>query len=563
MTRILVISAGASGTHADPSIRGLADAASHRGHQLAVLAVGHGPRGRRASADPGPSGATVHRIRATPLLRSFPSWGDARLRAALPAQLRRTGMQRPDVVIATALDESVVAARALSVRYDIPYVVRLLGKMEQAASAADRFEQLLAQSLQEASAVAASTPELAEELRRRFTLPQVHVLTPPAGGHHDEALIKLCEHQVQEPPTAGRMVFHTPYPLDPSPVSASRQRPNKMLSAFIQNGHRVHRITGLPFQRGVAFRDLRARVRAGQKITFLYSENSTQPNVLATSLRAGFAPLLEARILAFCARRRIPAGQFYRDAYWRFAEKQRHVPPVRKVVMKVAYRADLLALRFTGAHLFLPSLDMAPIVPFRLRRCTALPPGAPVHESSTPLAPHYLYVGGVGPGHEVDECLKAFKDVRTARLTMVVPRDQWAEHRQLYDGLLTERVRVVHAGSEELRELYDEASACLLLVAPNVYRTFAVPLKLYEYLGYGKPTLASSGTLAGELVQQMGIGFTTPNKRTDIAELLLQLERDPALLARAAARSREVRHEHTWSRRARTVADVLSGPGNA
>src|SRR5690606_41565480 len=61
--------------------------------------------------------------------------------------------------------------------------------------------------------------------------------------------------------------------------------------------HRVHRLTGLPFQRSLALADLRRRIAAGQEIEFLYSENSTQPNLLATSLRAGIAPWLEARIL--------------------------------------------------------------------------------------------------------------------------------------------------------------------------------------------------------------------------------------------------------------------------
>lgn len=493
--------------------------------------------------------------------RSMPRKLDADLFRRLPARLRGAGLRRPDLLVVSAVDASVIVARTLSILHGVPYLLLLDGSSPVEEGTPSRYEQLLAQSVQDASVVAASTPELAQELRARFTLPAVDVVDP-VGPDAPAALASIVAATTASA-EGPRMVFHAPYPLDPAPRSASRQRPNKMLAAFRENGQQVHRVTGTPYQRALGYRDLRRRIARGQRIEYAYSENSTQPNVLATSLRQGFAPLLEARIIAYCRRHRLPFGQFYRDVYWRFAESQASAPLLRRAMMQFAYRVDLQVLRRLGAHMFLPSLAMAPIVPFDADRSSALPPGSPVHDSTSPGGLELLYVGGIGAGYALDEGLRALQDVEQATLTMVVRRQEWEAHRDRYAPLLTERVRIVHAGSDELQELYDRASACLLLVAPDGYRRFAVPLKLFEYLGYGKPILASEGTLAGDMVDRMGSGFTVANRQEDIAELLLRLAADPGLLRAAAARARAAGVENTWSMRARKVAEVLTGREDA
>lgn len=567
MTQLLLIAP----TERDPAATrrhsDLASSLQRLGHRPTVLVPRPTtPRSalRRSSQEAAPvvpaSGIPTHVLDLPPIGRALPRLFDAALRRALPRALRGMGIVRPEVIVISSLDASTILARVLSVRYGIPYVLVLDDSSqlhEETRGRGARFEQLLAQSVQDAS-IAAASLDLAEPLRRRFTLPTVQVLPGGAEGERPAAVSTLCE-QALRIARGRRMVFHAPYPLDPAPTSASRQRPNKMLAAFAENGHQVHRITGTPFQRALAYRDVRRRVAAGQTLDFLYSENSTQPNVLASSLKRGIAPLLEARILWYCDRHGIPFGQFYRDVYWRFAEQQASVPQPRLLLMQLAYRADLLALRFSRAHLFLPSLPMAPIVPFAANRSSALPPGAPVHDSPSPRGLELLYVGGVGSGYALDEGLRALQQVEQATLTMVVRPDEWATHRARYEPLLSDRVTVLHAGSDELQEIYDRASACLLLVAPDGYRRFAVPLKLYEYLGYGKPTLASQGTLAGDLVEEMGTGFTVPNSAEDITALLQRLAADPSLLESAAERARAARLQHTWAMRARTVADVLTG----
>ncbi|HEX7350290.1 glycosyltransferase [Brachybacterium sp.] len=354
-----------------------------------------------------------------------------------------------------------------------------------------------------------------------------------------------------------RMLFHAPFPTDPRPRSASRLRPLRMLEAFAEIGYRVHPVLGAPRQRAVAFRTARRRRRAGQRFALLYSENSTQPNLLATSIRGAAAPFLEARILHWARRHGIPAGEFYRDVYWRFSTSLRAVRTPRAAVMNLLYRLDLAALRRARVHLFLPSERMAPIVPVPEESSSALPPGATVVVSPTPPGLHLLYVGGMGAEYGLDACLEAVAMTPAATLTLCVPREQWERQRSRYAQHLGERIRVVHGSGPELEPLYAAASACVLFVEPGEYRTFAAPVKFFEYLGHGKPVLLSRGTYAGELGERLGIGPVIEYSAQALRQELEDLHAHPERLARYAESARRVRHDQTWAARARQAADRL------
>ncbi|MDN5599219.1 MAG: glycosyltransferase [Brachybacterium sp.] len=354
-----------------------------------------------------------------------------------------------------------------------------------------------------------------------------------------------------------RMVFHAPFPLEPRPQGASRLRPLRMFEAFSEIGYRVHPLVGAPRQRAVAFRSARRRLRAGQKMAMLYSENSTQPNLIAARIDEGLAPLLDARILWWARRRGVPAGEFYRDVYWRFSTSLRAVCTPRSAMMNLLYRLDLAVLRFARVHLFLPSERMAPIIPIAEEASSALPPGATVVESATPEGLHLLYVGGLGPEYGLDACFEAVSGTAGVTLTLCVPPADWAKNRSRYEHHLSERIRVVHGSGAELEPLYEAASACVLFVEPGEYRTFAAPVKFFEYVGHGKPVLLSRGTYAGDLGERLGVGPVLEYSADALQAELETLRAQPDRLDRFAEAARRVRYDQTWRARAGQAAERL------
>ncbi|MCK6211759.1 glycosyltransferase [Georgenia sp. EYE_87] len=358
------------------------------------------------------------------------------------------------------------------------------------------------------------------------------------------------------------MVFHAPYAIDPNPTSASRLRPLRMRDAFGELGYDVIEVTGRPGERRAALRALRQHLRAGGRVDFLYSESSTMPNALGTSVRQGFPLLLEPALWRLCRAHGVPYGVFYRDVYWRFETSMAGASWWWSALLQVLYRFDLLVYRLARPHFFLPSEHMAPVVPVPPRSSfTALPPGSEVRDSPTPRGLSLFYVGGIGGDYDLRVFVRAVGRLAGLPLTMCVPPAHWERARQEYEPLLGDATAVVYARSDRLDVHYEAASVAVLYLQPTEYRRFAVPVKLFEYLGRGRPVIASEGTLAGDIVRDSGAGWVLPYDEEALAALLERLRDAPEEVAERAAVARRVREDHTWRARAAEVARVLAGEG--
>jgi len=130
-----------------------------------------------------------------------------------------------------------------------------------------------------------------------------------------------------------------------------------------------------------------------------------------------------------------------------------------------------------------------------------------------------------------------------------------------YSGDIGTTTTVVHATGAALEQLYDQASIGSLFMEPIEYRQFAAPMKMYEYLGHGKPIIATEGTLVGDFVEEYGVGWSIPYRAEALAELLNLLEQDHGEYESRRERVELVREEHTWAARARRVVNELTTPG--
>ena len=64
-------------------------------------------------------------------------------------------------------------------------------------------------------------------------------------------------------------------------------------------------------------------------------------------------------------------------------------------------------------------------------------------------------------------------------------------------------------------------------MAPHEYRDFAAPLKLFEYIGNGKPIIATEGTFVGDVVTRDKLGWTVKASVEEFTALLEQLTQHP------------------------------------
>ncbi|WP_226532616.1 glycosyltransferase family protein [Microbacterium paraoxydans] len=365
-------------------------------------------------------------------------------------------------------------------------------------------------------------------------------------------------------PAADRptMIFHVPFPLNPEATSASGIRPVMMRRAFEEAGYDVIEISGHHPQRRAKIREVKRRIAAGLAVDFVYSEAATTPTGLGEPVTWQTSLTRDIAFLRFCRRNGVPVGLFYRDIYWRDEEYAQRVGQPYTTLLRWRYRADLKGYRTAVDRLFVPSMRMAEVMPFTdPTRCTALPPGCVIVETSPVDDPATMfYVGSVGHYYQLQEAVRAFESVEGSSFILCTNAAQWETEKSSYEPLFSSgATKVVHATGSDLEPFYDVSALGCLFMAPIGYREFAAPLKLYEYLGHGRPIIATAGSLAADFVEQNGIGWALPYDGKALADLVEELRREPQSYREVAERASSIRHEHTWVARAAQVATELTG----
>ncbi len=382
-----------------------------------------------------------------------------------------------------------------------------------------------------------------------------------------------------------RMLYHAPFPLNPQAESASGIRPVCMRRAFEECGYEVIEVTGNARQRREAIAGVRSLCASSPDhgIDFLYSESATIPTMLTEPRHLPPHPLLDPALFAFARTHGIPTGLFYRDIYWAFDAYSQQLGQPLAAVMRLLYRYDLAWYQRYVDRLYLPSLAMGEHIPGIDRsRMAPLPPGAmapqvdvvggetfsssqsPGGETQVSASIRLLYVGGIGPAYDLRECVKAVAGVKEAHLTICTRSGEWEAQRALYAPLMADNIEVVHSSGDELAALYAQADCAVLFLSPDEYRRFASPVKLYEYLGYGKPVIVTAGTHAADLVDATGCGWVLPYEAGALRSLLLRLAsagKNGAELSAAKTRARSEGQRHTWAARAQQVAHELTELG--
>lgn len=358
------------------------------------------------------------------------------------------------------------------------------------------------------------------------------------------------------------MIFHVAYPLSSDPKNASALRPVRMRRAFEEIGYRVYEVSGTHAERRDKIKTLKRLIREGLRPDFVYSEAATTPTGLGQPVTAATSLTRDIAFLRFCERRGIRVGLFYRDIYWCFPIYTETVPRPIAFVLRRFYRWDLRRYRRGRFRIYLPSVRMADWMPIiDRRRVRALPPGGESRPFRAPTRGEdlrLLYVGGLGSNYRLHQTVREIAAVDGVSLTICIPEAHWADRESEYVGLLAENIRIVHRSGAGLPDLYAEADMCLLAVEPIDYWSFAAPVKLFEYISYGRPIVASNGTFSGRFVEDAGIGWSIDYGSGELVALLRRLRADRTELEARADRVRAVQQEHTWQARAREVARDLA-----
>lgn len=363
-----------------------------------------------------------------------------------------------------------------------------------------------------------------------------------------------------------RMIFHHPLPLIPDAASASGIRPVQMKRSFEELGYEVWEVTGYTKERGRLASEVRYAIRCGVRFDFCYSESSTMPMTMTNPTHLPTRPFLDVGFFRSLRRNGVPVGQFLRDIYWVFPNYRESLPFFKLRAALAAYEWDMRTLRHHVDRVFLPSLKVGEYINLGNVPVSALEPG---HGHAEPLSgpeegASLFYVGGIGPGYKLHELFAAVKRAweeknLDVRLTVCLRSEEWDAVKHEYEQWACPAIEIVHGHGNSLREYFERTNIAAIVVDLDEYWKLGVPVKLYEYVGAGKPVMVTKGSLAGDMVERMELGWTVDNSPEAVVELLERLANDPQEIQRVRARVLAQRDAHTWLERARQAVEEQIG----
>ena len=255
----------------------------------------------------------------------------------------------------------------------------------------------------------------------------------------------------------------------------------------------------------------------------------------------------------------VPVVTFVRDAYQLFPE---YYPrdTLKRRIGAAAFLPALRALRAASSRLAFPTAGLAEAVLGPHAAAILLPPGAPppvdVPRSST--ANRILYVGDARlPTQGADRLIRALEAARKDGIDIeldVVSRSGQDPIRPHPTWLHVHR-----AEGEAIHALLPNVVATAIPRPRNRYNDFALPIKLFDYLSYGRPLLVTDCAEQARVVTDADAGIVTRDDPSSIARGIVRITTaPPTKLAQWSANATAAARAASWGERARRIVGVLA-----
>jgi len=273
-------------------------------------------------------------------------------------------------------------------------------------------------------------------------------------------------------------------------------------------------------------------------------------------------PFLDFFFFRLCKKNNIPIGLFYRDIYWKFPQYM-NKGIIKNFILKVLFKFDLVFYRYHINMLYLPSIRMNEYINIRSVPVKTLPPGisSQIIEnkgySENKLS--LIYVGGIGNHYQIHKLLRAVNMIPGIDLVICCRKEEWVKNKIGYAHLVQPNISIEHAIGKDLSFLYQKANIACCFFENSIYRNFAMPLKLFEYLSFCKPVIATKGTAVGDFVDTYDIGWAIPYDEKALLDLLEYLQDYPHTIQEKMRNIAMILPLHTWNARVKQVCMDLVG----
>jgi Glycosyl transferases group 1 len=255
----------------------------------------------------------------------------------------------------------------------------------------------------------------------------------------------------------------------------------------------------------------------------------------------------------------IPVVTYVRDAYQLFPE---YYPrdTLKRRLGAAAFLPAIHALRATSSRLAFPTAGLAEAVLGTDPDALLLPPGAPppVDVPRSPTANRILYVGDARlPAHGAERLISAVEIARRAVTDLGL--DIVSRPGQDPSPQRPEWLRVHRAEGEAIHALLPDVVATAIPRPRNRYNDLALPIKLFDYLSYGRPLLVTDPAEQARVVNDADAGIVTRDDPGAIADGIVRLATAaPEDIALWSGNASTAARAASWEERARRIVNILT-----
>jgi len=353
-------------------------------------------------------------------------------------------------------------------------------------------------------------------------------------------------------------IFHIPWKPDEKQNVAPDIRVLKISNALKLIGYEVEIIWGWGKKRASRIKQVKNLINKGVEFDFMYSESSTYPTMLTEPHHLPTYPLLDFSFFNFCKKNKIPIGLFYRDVYWNSKEVMRF--NILKQWYSIFFHIlDIYLYNKLIDKLFIPHIKMRKYISFLKSEMlyTNLYPGSDSINSKLIFNNSILYVGSVNPQlYDVSQMLKAFHKT-DVKLILCCREREWILFKDYYNKYLSQNIEIIHLNRNSIKEIYQKISYSIIYLEPKIYRKFAMPFKLFEYLSYEKPIITSKCTAVSEFVELNDIGFPINYDSTSLKQFLMNLPSKKEYKEKVE-NMKKIINENLWESRAKQIVQDLT-----
>jgi len=287
-----------------------------------------------------------------------------------------------------------------------------------------------------------------------------------------------------------------------------------------------------------------------RKIRCIYVESAT-----STATETDLLLLLVCKLL------RTPIVIYIRDAYQFFPDIFDRSPLKVRVLDWLWKRSIRFYILFADVLLF-PSEGLARQFKFSNEYHLLPPAGSPGFslESLAVARKMVLYVGAATSRMGADLLLEAMKLVvqkyTDARCVIVTSEEESRDFRAQWEN---QPWLTFSSGSfNDLPALMRDAYVTVVPIRRNTYNDFALPVKLFDYMSFGKPLVVTNCAEMAKLVNDCNCGLVVEDTPEDIACGIIKLFDNPELAKKLGANSyRAVQEKHSWRHRAKELLAII------